>query len=101
VRIDPLAPPLVNDARVTQIAKEVTKDLFPGLEIDNTISMGSEDMALMMESIPSCYMMVGSRDAERGLDAPHHNPRFNFSEEVLPKTAAIIAATTWRLLEQK
>jgi metal-dependent amidase/aminoacylase/carboxypeptidase family protein len=34
---------------------------------------------------------VGSA-ARRGLDAPHHNPRFDFDEAALPRAAGLMAA---------
>lgn len=100
IKIEGVAPPVVNDTRVTQIAQEVTRELFPDVHLDeNVMSMGSEDMALMMESVPGCYILIGSKDAQRGLDAPHHNAKFNFTEAALPRAVAILAATTWRILE--
>jgi amidohydrolase len=55
--------------------------------------MGSEDMAFMMQDIPGCYFFLGSANAEKGLDAPHHHPRFDIDERVLPYAAALMAAS--------
>jgi amidohydrolase len=59
--------------------------------------MGSEDMAFMMQTIPGCYLFVGSANPEKGLDAPHHHPRFDFDEEVLPQAVALMTAATLHL----
>ncbi|MCK4962400.1 MAG: hypothetical protein KAS19_07930, partial [Anaerolineales bacterium] len=63
------------------------------------VVMGSEDMAFMMEDVPGCYMFVGSGNPAKGLDAPHHNPGYDFDEVVLPKASALMAAAAWMLLE--
>jgi amidohydrolase len=102
VKIDKVAPPVVNDEGVSTIARSIAQELFPEAMIANDVmSMVSEDMAYMMEQIPGCYILIGSSDPERGLDAPHHNPLFDFNEEVLPLGAAIMAATAWEILEAR
>jgi amidohydrolase len=100
VEITKLTPPVVNDPTVIAMLKELAGSLFPEATIDsNEVTMGSEDMAFMMEGIPSGYLLVGSNDSSRNLDAPHHNPRFDFDEAVLPQASYLMAASVWRLLE--
>ena len=55
-------------------------------------TMGSEDMALMMQDIPGCFIFVGSANSQRGFDAPHHHPRFDINEQALTRGAALMAA---------
>ena len=55
-------------------------------------TMGSEDMAYMMDDIPGCYFFIGSADHERGLDAGHHHPKFDFNEHALTTGAALMAS---------
>jgi len=52
----------------------------------------------MMQDIPGCFIFVGSANAEKGLDAPHHHPRFDIDEEALPKAAALMAAAAAEFL---
>jgi amidohydrolase len=61
--------------------------------------MGSEDMAFMMDDIPGCYFFVGSANPEQGLDAAHHNPRFDFDERALQSGAALMASAAAKLLQ--
>jgi amidohydrolase len=42
--------------------------------------------------VPGCFIFIGSANAEKHLDAPHHHPRFDFDERALPRAAALIAA---------
>jgi amidohydrolase len=99
IEIETVAPAVVNEIEVTKLVQDVTKSLYPDADIDeNVMSMVSEDMSLMMESNKGCYILVGSKDTERGIDAPHHNPYFDINEKALPRAATIIVASVWRLL---
>jgi amidohydrolase len=91
---------VVNDAQVTDFVQGAAAHLLPESRLDRSFrTMGSEDMAYMMEKVPGCYFMVGSANAEKGLNAAHHHPRFDFDEEVLVKGSALMAASAWALLE--
>jgi amidohydrolase len=92
-------PPLVNDPMVTQSVLTSAGKVLPEHETDqNYQSMGSEDMALIQERIPGCYVYVGSANSEKGLVFGHHHPRFDFDEAVLPQAAALVAASAVDLL---
>jgi amidohydrolase len=58
---------------------------------DSERTMGSEDMAYMMQTVPGCYFFIGSANADRGLNFPHHHPRFDFDERALAQGAALMA----------
>jgi amidohydrolase len=95
-----LTPPVVNDPAIAAMLHSLAESMFPEATISSSeITMGSEDMALFMEGIPSSYLFVGSSDPSRSLDAPHHNPRFDFDETALPLASSLMAACVWRLLE--
>jgi len=97
-----ITPPLVNDVDTTALAAEVAQQLFPEFEIDREHRvMGSEDMAFFMQEVPGCYLFIGSSNSARNLDAPHHNPLFDFDEKVLPIAAGLVAAVAWRLQEKE
>jgi amidohydrolase len=54
----------------------------------------------MLEKVRGCYFMLGSSNPEKGLNAGHHHPRFDFDEQVLPRAAALMAAGAMKLLGQ-
>jgi amidohydrolase len=86
-----LTPAVVNDpavAAVVHAAAEAVVGSEKVLACERT--MGSEDAALFMQDIPGCYFFLGSRNAERGLTWPHHNPRFDVDEDVLPIGVAVL-----------
>lgn len=92
-------PAVVNDPGVTRTVQTAAQSLWPESEVDDQYqTLVSEDMAFIMEQAPGCYFMMGSANAERGLTASHHHPRFDFDEAVLPRAAALMAAAAHALL---
>ncbi len=96
-----LTPATVNDPGATQLMRQVAVDVLGAENVGGDFrTMGSEDMAYFLREVPGCYMFLGSANAARGLDSPHHNPRFDFDEAVLPLGVAILAETATRFLNQ-
>jgi amidohydrolase len=94
-----LTPAVVNDAAATALLRQVAQRILgPENVYGDFRTMGSEDMAFFLREVPGSYMFLGSANAERGLDFPHHNPRFDFDEGVLPLGVAILAETATRFL---
>ncbi len=92
IDIQTISPAVINDAAMSAQVRELAKAV-PGVTnvVSDERTMGSEDMAEMMEAVPGCYFFVGSADPSRGLDFPHHHPRFDFDERVLALSAALMA----------
>jgi metal-dependent amidase/aminoacylase/carboxypeptidase family protein len=51
--------------------------------VPNCQTMGGEDMSFFLQEVPGCYFFLGSANAAKGLDYPHHHPRFDFDETAL------------------
>lgn len=87
-----VTPAVVNHPEISARVQEIVQNIFPGETLDTgTRTMGSEDASLFMQDIPGCYFFVGSANSTAGLDAPHHHPKFDFDEGVLPRSASLIA----------
>jgi len=100
VKTKRIAPSVSNDENAARELRALARKLYPDAEVSaDERTMGSEDMAFMMDEIPGCYIFVGSSNAEKGLDAPHHNPKFDIDEACLTRAAALVASSTWHLLE--
>jgi amidohydrolase len=99
VELQAITPAVVNDPQLTALIQEVCENVLPGSQVDSsTMTMGSEDMAFMMQDIPGCYILVGSANPDKGLNAAHHHPRFDVDEESLTNAAALLSAAAARLL---
>ncbi len=102
VALDLLTPAVINDPRVAALVRTAATEALPDAVIDaHARTMGSEDMALMMYDIPGCYFFVGSNNPAKGLDAPHHHPRFDFDEAALPRGVAVMSAAVVKVLEER
>ncbi len=101
VKIENISPAVINDPKVAAVVRSAAAELFPEATVaSNHRTMGAEDMALMMRDIPGCYFFIGSANPQKGLDAPHHHPKFDFDERALPIGAALMAASAVRLLNE-
>lgn len=94
LRMQRLTPAVVNDPEVVEVVRQAAKALVGEEKIlTGERTMGSEDAAYFTEQIPGCFFFIGSANAERGLDASHHNPHFDFDEDALPIGVAMMTAS--------
>ena len=93
IELESVTPAVINDADLAVRVQKLAAEMYPDATIaTNERTMGSEDMAFMMDEIPGCYIFIGSNNSEKGLDAKHHHPRFDFDEEALTNGAALLSA---------
>lgn len=93
IDVQSLTPAVINEPELAARVQKVANRILPEDKVAvNFSTMGSEDMAFMMQKVPGCFFFVGSANAEKGLNAPHHHPRFDVDETALPKAAALMAA---------
>jgi amidohydrolase len=99
IDVQSITPAVNNDPQVSALVQQTVAELTDQTAMDTRMmTMGSEDMAFMMQDIPGCYFFVGSANPEKGLDAPHHHPRFDIDEDSLPGATALMAASAMKLL---
>jgi amidohydrolase len=100
--IDSVAAAVINDAAVSEVARAAAVEVVgPTAVAWHPPLMVSEDFSEFQKLVPACYMLLGSSNPELGLDAPHHNPRFDFDERVLPVGVALLATAAARFLEER
>lgn len=101
IDIQNIAPAVVNDKRISELVHEIAQHQLPDCRLDNEYrTMGSEDMAFILEEIPGCYFFVGSSNSAKGLDESHHHPRFDFDEQSLITGTALMAGAASTLLSK-
>ncbi len=91
VEISDGTPPVVNDKRATNLAREAALRVvgpervapLPGT------NMAGEDFSFYQERVPGCYVRYGARPA--GPAHPNHSNRFDFDEAALGWGAAWLA----------
>ena len=83
IDIQRLTPAVINNPKVASLVQETVKTLLPKAMVDssNYVTMGSEDMAYIMEKVQGCFIFIGSANPDKNLDASHHHPKFDIDEE--------------------
>jgi len=90
-----------NPELALRFQKTIAKLLPESTLVTDYRTMGSEDMAFIMQEVPGCFFFIGSANSEKGLDAAHHHPRFDFDERALSQGAALMAAVASEYLSSK
>ena len=92
LEIRPGYPVVVNDAEaVERVRRAGAATLGAANVVESPPLAASEDFAYFLQRVPGAFFLLGAGNPERGMDAPHHSPRFDFDESVLPKGAEILA----------
>jgi amidohydrolase len=92
LKLEHAAPALVNDPTVASLVAHAACRVLGSEAVGPTAPvLVSEDMAEFLKRVPGCFFFLGSMNLERGLDYPHHHPRFDFDEAALPLGVAILA----------
>lgn len=98
IKVRSITPALINNPEITQLIYCTAKEVLPEFELDTKIrTMGSEDMAFVLKEIPGCFVFIGS-GPKTGEGYPHHHPRFDIDERVLPEAVELVTSAALRLL---
>ena len=97
-----LYPATVNDAAMADLVRSVAHNVVetPAGVVPDCQTMGGEDMSFFLQQVPGCYFFLGAANAERGLDYPHHHPRFDFDETALATGVELFARCTQQFMAQ-
>lgn len=91
--------PTVNAPEPTAVVHEVASSVLGEAQINTTYrTTGGEDFSAVLARVPGNFFFLGARDDERGLNYPHHNPRFDIDERCLPSGVAILCESALRCL---
>jgi len=94
-----ISPATVNDERVAQVVRETAIEVLGAEHVTaDQLTMTAEDMSEFLSRVPGCFFFIGSANAEQGLNAPHHNPRFDIDEGVMPLGVIVLAEAALRYL---
>lgn len=93
IKIEQLTLPVINSPDVNVRLRQVFAEVAPELkQLHDFRLMVSEDMSYFLDAVPGSFFLVGASDPAHGLDYPHHHPRFNFDEAVIPLAADLLAS---------
>lgn len=86
--------PVINEPEVVTHLREVFEQIDSPRPLTITRhvrTMIAEDVAYFLEKVPGTFIFIGAANELRGLNYPHHHPRFDFDEEALPIATGFIA----------
>lgn len=94
-------PPLVCDPAMTDEMVGYMQELpIPDLTpVPDMSASASEDFATIAEKVPSVFMYLSAGYLDERGDAPAHNPKVRFNEDVCPIGSACLAHCAVRWLE--
>ncbi|MCD6419883.1 MAG: amidohydrolase [Synergistetes bacterium] len=92
------APPIVNDAELAVFSREVLSDMGEIVEPD--VAMIGEDFSFYGKKTRSMFLLLGTRNEEKGIVYPHHHSKFDVDEDVLYKGSAIHAILAYEYLKR-
>jgi amidohydrolase len=101
VRIEQESIAVVNDPKMAHFAQEVAADVL-GNE-NNVVehaSMAGEDFSAFTSRVPGVFVFLGTANPEKDSNYPHHNPRFNIDEDVMPLGVEFLVEATLRYCEK-
>ncbi len=90
-------PPLVNDPAMTDLLAHAAEREFGSPRVVAIPPlMGGEDFAYYLQKVPGAFAMLGIGDAG---PHPHHSPRFDIDERMLPVGVRLLAAVALDALD--
>lgn len=81
----PSNPSLMNNSKMTELVRKASKETYS--TEDNVYEykcMAGEDFAEFTHRVPSAFYFVGTGNAGKGTQYPHHHPMFDIDEDTLP-----------------
>lgn len=97
-----LIPAVVNDVRVTEIARSASISVVGEANTflaDST--MGGEDFSYYQKEVPGCYVWLGSRNEEKGITHDLHHPKFMVDEDAIKIGVKWMVQAAFQLLQDK
>lgn len=96
-------PSLICDHDMTEQLVSYIRELpIPGLAfVPDMSASASEDFAVVAEKVPSVFLYLSAGYPDERGDAPAHNPKVRFNEDVCPIGSACLAHCALRWLEEQ
>ncbi|MFJ8236771.1 amidohydrolase [Ureibacillus sp. NPDC094379] len=93
--------PVVNDEKLVSVIQDTVCELWG----ENALApikpnMGAEDFSGFLKKAPGVYFFIGTGNADKETDYPHHHPRFNIDEDSLTKGVKMFVHSTLKLLNE-
>jgi len=95
-------PATINDEEMTAFVVKVAKEILgeDKLSLLKPL-MGSEDFSFYLQKVPGTFAFLGVENKEKGIIYPHHHPKFNIDEDILPLGTALHVSVAMEYLREQ
>jgi len=84
LHIDVGYPMVYNNEALDRVARAEAREFMgPDRVLETEVRMGAEDFGYYTRQIPGCFYRLGVMNAEQGITAGVHTPRFNIDESAI------------------
>lgn len=88
-----------NDEQITKQVEETILDIWGEERLTHLPPlMGGEDFSAYSQKVPSCFVLVGAGNEEKGITYPHHHPRFTLDEDALEDGVTLFVSVVHNIL---
>ncbi|MGG7619017.1 amidohydrolase [Bacillus coreaensis] len=90
---------VVNDEEVTKLLEETILQEWGEERVSYLPPlMGGEDFSAYSQTVPSCFVLIGAGNEEKGIVYPHHHPRFTVDEDALEDGVSLFVHAVHKIL---
>ena len=94
-------PATINDEDMTAFVAGIAGKLLGKAQtLEMKPLLGSEDFSYYLQKVPGTFVFLGIENKDKGIVYPHHHPKFDVDEDVLPTGAALHAAVAAEYLRK-
>ncbi len=94
-------PATVNEPSAAQMVRDTASALFGADKVESDHrTMGAEDASHFLKAAPGAYVFIGASPKDISKREPHHSPRFQIDEGVLPIATALMTASAIKMLSK-
>ncbi|HHY14190.1 MAG TPA: amidohydrolase [Thermoanaerobacterales bacterium] len=85
-------PLLVNHKPEAEYVIDIIESILgPESVIPSKPTLGAEDFSYYLQEIPGAFFFTGAMNPEKGINYPHHHPKFDIDEDALVNHATILS----------
>ncbi|GHT00813.1 amidohydrolase [Synergistales bacterium] len=101
IKYTTLYPPVINDSALAELLRDTAVKVVGENNVEESpMLMTSEDFSFYQKKVPGVLFFLGSGDEAKKTTAPHHSPRFNIDDDVLPTGIALMSSFACAALEK-
>lgn len=92
----------INDEEMTAFVVKVAREILgeDKLSLLRPL-MGSEDFSFYLQKVPGTFAFLGVENKDKGIIYPHHHPKFNIDEDILPLGTALHVSVAMEYLREQ